>query len=153
MDGETVYVPSGLNLVVDIDESPKLNLVLVEGSLTFLPNSNPEHQRKFHAHYIYVHGGSMEVGTEEFPYTSKITITMYGALADPYIPIYGNKVIGVRFGTLDMHGVPRTPSWTYLAYTVKKGDTRIVMNTAVDWKAGEMIALASTSYDPHAAEK
>lgn len=95
----------------------------------------------------------MEVGTEEFPYTSKITITMYGALADPYIPIYGNKVIGVRFGTLDMHGVPRTPSWTYLAYSVKKGDTRIVMNTAVDWKAGEMIALASTSYDPHAAEK
>jgi hypothetical protein len=57
----------------------------------------------------------MEVGTEEFPYTSKLTITMHGALADPYIPIYGNKVIGVRFGTLDMHGVPRNPSWTTLS--------------------------------------
>jgi hypothetical protein len=43
MDGETVYIPEGLNLVVDIDKSPKLNLVLVEGSLTFLPNANPDH--------------------------------------------------------------------------------------------------------------
>jgi hypothetical protein len=37
----------------------------------------------------------MEVGTEEFPYTSKLTITMHGNISDPYLPIYGNKVIAV----------------------------------------------------------
>jgi hypothetical protein len=35
MDGETVYVPKGLNLLVDIDKSPLLNAVFVEGSLIF----------------------------------------------------------------------------------------------------------------------
>ena len=39
---------------------------------------------------------------------------MHGALADPYIPIYGNKVIGVRYGTFDMHGIPKVPTWTVL---------------------------------------
>jgi hypothetical protein len=62
----------------------------------------------------------MEVGTEEFPYTSKLTITMHGAIKDPYIPIYGNKVIGVRKGVLDMHGVKREPAWTVLEKTVQK---------------------------------
>jgi hypothetical protein len=62
----------------------------------------------------------MEVGTEEFPYTSKITITMHGALEDPYLPIYGNKVIAVREGTLDMHGVKKK-TWSVLEKTVEAG--------------------------------
>lgn len=94
----------------------------------------------------------MEVGTEEFPYTSKITITMHGLLEDPYLPIYGNKVIGVRYGTLDMHGIERTPTWTLLEYTVEPGDTVITLTQEVDWVAGEMIAIASTSYEPREGE-
>ena len=46
----------------------------------------------------------MEIGTEEFPYTSKLTITMHGDEYTPALPIYGNKVIAVRNGILDMHG-------------------------------------------------
>jgi hypothetical protein len=59
----------------------------------------------------------MEVGTEKFPYTSKLTITMHGTKASPEIPIFGNKVIGVTNGILDMHGVTRNPTWTELATT------------------------------------
>jgi len=88
----------------------------------------------------------MEVGTEEFPYTSKITITMHGALSDPYLPIYGNKVIGVRYGTLDMHGPKREPVWTVLESTVEAGGSVITLRESVDWKVGEEIAIASTSY-------
>jgi hypothetical protein len=40
----------------------------------------------------------MEVGTEEFPYTSKMTITMHGDVTTPAIPTYGNKNIAVRRG-------------------------------------------------------
>jgi len=79
----------------------------------------------------------MEVGTEEFPYTSKITITMHGGIADPYLPIYGNKVIGVRFGTLDMHGIERTPVWTYLDQTCEAGCTTMTLAEEVDWQIGE----------------
>lgn len=112
MDGESIYIPHGLNLLVDIDATPKLRAVIVEGALIFAPDEDPNHERYFDAMYIFVTGALMEVGTEEFPYTSKLTITMHGLESDPYIPIYGNKVIGVRFGTLDMHGIERTPTWT-----------------------------------------
>ena len=43
---------------------------------------------------------------------------MHGNQEDPFIPIYGNKVIGVRYGTIDMHGVAKEPTWTYLDKTV-----------------------------------
>jgi hypothetical protein len=48
---------------------------------------------------------------------------MHGNKFSPYLPIYGNKVIGVRFGTLEMHGVPRPITWTTLANTVEVGAT------------------------------
>jgi hypothetical protein len=95
----------------------------------------------------------MEVGTEEFPYTSKITITMHSNAADPYLPIYGNKVIGVRFGTLDMHGPTRTPTWTELESTSLAGSNTITLKEAVDWAVGEEISIAPTSYEAREAER
>jgi len=114
MDGESIWIPTGLNLLIDIDVSPIINAIICEGSILFVPDADPNHHRYFDANYIFVTGGKMEVGTEEFPYTSKITITMHGSIDDPYIPIYGNKVIGCRFCTLDMHGIERSVVWTYL---------------------------------------
>ena len=95
VEGDSVYVPKGLNLLVDVDSTPVLNAVLVEGSLIFAPNENDAtHKRTFDAKYIFVKEGRLEVGTEEHPYTSKITITMHGTKEDPYLPTYGNKMIG-----------------------------------------------------------
>jgi hypothetical protein len=118
MELESVYIPKGLNLLVDVDSTPLLNAVIVEGSLIFAPDADSTHQRFFDAKYIFVNEGLMEVGTEDFPYTSKIAITMHGSATDPYLPIYGNKVIGLRGGTLDLHGPVRTPTWTMLESTV-----------------------------------
>ena len=124
VDGESVYIPSGFNLLVDVDNSPVLRAVVIEGGIIFLPHpTDNAHQRTFDAYYIFVKGGFMEVGTEEYPYTSKITFTMHGNVADPYIPIYGNKVIAVRHGVLDMHGPVRTPAWTVMDTTANAGAT------------------------------
>jgi hypothetical protein len=60
----------------------------------------------------------MEVGTEAFPYTSKLTITMHGDVSTPALPTYGNKVIAVRMGTLSMVGKERKVVWTELDKTV-----------------------------------
>jgi len=121
MDGESVYLPAGLNLLVDVDATPMLKAVIVEGTLIFPPDKDPKHHRTFDAMYIMVRGeGSyFEVGTEDFPYTSKMTITMHGLISDPYLPIYGNKCIGLRYGTLDLHGVKREPEWTSLDTTAE----------------------------------
>jgi hypothetical protein len=111
---------------------------VVEGSLIFSPDeSNSDHEKFFDARYIFVNGGYMEVGTEEFPYTSKLTITMHGGIDDPYLPIYGNKVIGLREGILDMHGVKRDPVWTVLENTVEAGGKTITISQKVDWMIGE----------------
>jgi hypothetical protein len=134
IEGDSVYVPKGLNLLVDVDSTPLLNAIIVEGTLIFAPNDNdPTHLRTFDARYIMVQEGRMEVGTEEFPYTSKIIITMHGLESDPYLPTYGNKVIGVRMGNLDMHGPVRTPTWTVMETTTEPGATQITLRVAVDW--------------------
>jgi len=57
---------------VDVDSTPILNALIVEGALIFPPESDPTHLRTFDAHYIMVHHGYFEAGTEDFPYTSKL---------------------------------------------------------------------------------
>lgn len=95
----------------------------------------------------------MEVGTEENPYDSKITITLHGTIDDPFLPIYGNKVLGVRFGKLDMHGPKREPTWTRMETTSEPGATQIQLMEEVDWQEGESFAVASTSFNPREAEE
>lgn len=134
-------------MLVDIDETPILNIIIVEGSLIFPPNdTSSEHVRTLDASYIMIYGGYMEVGTEDFPYTSKLVITMHSDKYSPYLPIYGNKVIGVRFGTLDMHGITRDVVWTRLAETASVGDTSITLMEETDWAIGEEIVIAGTSF-------
>jgi hypothetical protein len=62
---------------------------------------------------------------------------MHGEKYSPGVPIFGNKAIGVYGGTVDIHGVPRSPTWTELLTTANINDTTITLKTAVDWKAGE----------------
>ncbi len=154
IEGDMVYVPKGLHLLVDVDSTPLLSAVLVEGSLIFPPHpTNPDHHRTFDAHYIMVRDGYLEVGTEQFPYTSKLTITMHSDKYSPEIPIYGNKVIGVRNGILEMHGVKREPTWTEMDTTAEVGESQIKLIRAVDWKIGEWIVIAPTDYESTHAEE
>lgn len=113
-EGEAVNIPKGLHLLVDVDSTPILSFLNVEGSLIFPPDNDPNHHRTLDAHYILVKGGYMEVGTEENRYTSKLTITMHSTRYDPNLPIFGNKVIGVNYGVLEMHGIERKVTWTEL---------------------------------------
>jgi hypothetical protein len=109
IDGESVALTTGINLLVDIDASPVLNLVILDGGSIIFPSNDADHdhQRTFDAHYIFLNNGALlEAGTEAEPYQSKLTITMHGSRFDPYIPKFGNKCIGVRFSTLDIHGLP-----------------------------------------------
>jgi hypothetical protein len=43
MEMESVFVPHGLNLYVDVDRTDMLNAVIVEGSIIFAPHSDPNH--------------------------------------------------------------------------------------------------------------
>jgi hypothetical protein len=153
MEGESVYIPKGLNLLVDVDRTPWIYAIVVEGSLIFAPSTDSSHERTFDANYIFVNGGTLEAGTEDFPYTSKLTITMHGSISDPYLPTYGNKVIGIRHGNLSLIGQTREPTWTVMDSTAEVGATEITLAVAVDWKVGESIAIASSSFEGREAEE
>ena len=153
VDGESVVVPQGLHLLVDIDASPKLNLVLIDGgSIIFPSDVDPNHQRTFDAKNIMIRNGVFEAGIEDEPYSSKLIITLHGRKYDPNIPIYGNKVLGGRFATIDLHGLDRQVSWTNLDITAAAGSISLTLVREVDWQAGEKIMVTSTSFEREEAE-
>lgn len=89
---------------------------------------------------------------------SKLTITLHGDETDPYLPVFGNKVIGVRNGQLEMHGKPRSHVWSQLYQTADAGATSIVLNISgssdFDWAVGDKIVISSTDFDgTHAEER
>lgn len=60
------------------------------------------------------------------------TITLHGTVNDPEIPIYGAKVLAVRQGQLDLHGLPRNVTWTRLAITADKNETTLLLQVMSD---------------------
>ena len=71
--------------------------------------------------------------------------------------MYGNKVIAVRNGRLEMHGPKRSHVWTDLKSTADVGATSITLNNVngitLDWQVGEEIVIASTDFVGSHAEK
>ena len=61
-----------------VDSTPLLNFVFVKRSLIFAADKDPLGERLFDGHYIFVNGGLMEVGRDDYPYTSRMKITMHG---------------------------------------------------------------------------
>jgi len=151
--GDSVSIPVGQTLIVDVARTPILKAVIVEGSLIFSPDSSPTHHRTFDAEYVFVSTGALfQVGTETNRYTSKLTITMHGTKESPQIPVFGDKGIFAKFGTIDMHGIVRDYTWTELATTVLPNKNQITLNVKTDWQVGEEIVIASTDFNLDHAE-
>jgi len=53
-----------MNVILDI-ETPKLNLLIINGKLSFLDHTDPIH---LHAKQIYVRAGTLEIGEEANTY-------------------------------------------------------------------------------------
>jgi len=91
-------------------------------------------------------GGKFIAGTESRPHAHQLTFVLFGNLYDPQMPMFGNKGIMCLECSFSMYGVPRFPTWTYLASTVNPGDTTFTLSQDVDWQVGETVAIASTSF-------
>ncbi|KAJ0003487.1 hypothetical protein NQD34_008585, partial [Periophthalmus magnuspinnatus] len=91
-------------------------------------------------------GGALQIGTEDQPFQHKAIITLHGNLGSPEIPVYGAKTLGVREGTLDMHGIPIPVPWTRLAETANNGSSTLKLMDGVTWKKDDEIVIASTGH-------
>ena len=65
-EGDSVDIAAGRHLLVDVDSTPILMFLVVQGSLIFPSDDlDHDHHRTFDANYIMVNGGYLEIGTEE----------------------------------------------------------------------------------------
>jgi hypothetical protein len=56
----------------------------------------------------------------------------------------GAKVLGLRDGTVDMHGKVVNQMWTRLASTATSGSSQITLQYPVDWSIDNEIVIATT---------
>ena len=146
-EGESVWIPKGQNIVLDMPTG-HLGLVLIEGNLIVDDVSGIT----IDANYIFISGGTMQIGTEDAPFENEITVTLHGNRKSKALPMYGNKFIAIRGGLLDIHGVAKTPSWTTLASTAFAGSSTLSLSQAVNWLPGDSVVIASSSYEYDEAE-
>jgi cell migration-inducing and hyaluronan-binding protein len=147
-----VTIDKDMDVVLDVN-TPPLRSLTINGKLSFADNKDLE----LTTEWIMVHG-ELEIGTEAKPYTRKATITFTDNVKDEDMSGVGgttdrsDRGIMLMGGTLNLHG-NRTNSWTKLAKTADAGSNSIEVLNAAGWRAGDMIVLASTDFDPHQAER
>ena len=143
-EGEIIVIPAGQVILLDIT-TPVLAVLIVDGGKFIWDRKDGV---ELHMQYgVINNGGHFEIGTEEEPFCEgDALIMMYGHQRSINLPIYGAKVLAVRFGTLDIHGCPKTTTWTELDVTVEVGESEITLTHPVedDWFVGNEIIIAAT---------
>src|SRR5271156_5278676 len=149
---DIVTIEKDMDVVLDVSPPP-LHGLTIEGKLSFADNKDLE----LTTEWVMVHG-ELEIGTEAKPHTRKATITLTDNVKDEDMSGTGgtndrsDRGIMMMGGTLNLHG-NRTNSWTKLSKTAEAGSNSIEVLNAAQWRAGDVIVLASTDFDPHQAER
>lgn len=58
--------------------------------------------------------------------------------------LVGAKVLALREGIIDMHGIPMVRTWSQLANTAAAGAQNITLRHNIDWPVGSQIVIATT---------
>ena len=143
---ESVWIPKGQSVLLDT-ATPVLNTLLVEGTLIVEDKSGVS----LDANIVFIKEGNLVIGSQESPYLNDLAITLHGEKDFPSLPFFGNKVLGVLRGNLEIYGKPQI-SWTLLRTSAFPNDTTISLVEEVNWAPGEKVVIAPTSYNPYEAE-
>jgi len=146
VEGENVEIKSTWNMLFDIEESPILDMLTINGRLTFKDGMSTHLRAK----HIFVRAGELVAGSEKAPHLSDATITLFGEKENQYM-VYdnaveaGNKLIA-NTGLVSLRGKARTHHMSRLTAPANIADTSIYVGTGLDWSSGDTIGLAPTSY-------
>ncbi|HEY6342967.1 MAG TPA: G8 domain-containing protein [Bryobacteraceae bacterium] len=146
-----VTIERDMNVILDVSPPP-LHGLTINGKLSFADDKDLE----LATEWIMVHG-ELEIGTEAKPHTRQATITLTDNVKDEDFGGLGGKDrsdrgIMLMGGTLNLHGTVKN-TWTKLARTAEAGSNSIEVLNAAGWRAGDVIVLASTDFDPRQAER
>uniref|UniRef100_A0A8C5M8K1 G8 domain-containing protein n=1 Tax=Leptobrachium leishanense TaxID=445787 RepID=A0A8C5M8K1_9ANUR len=112
----------GHGVTLRLESSATFHSLLIEdgGSLVF---ADDQVSITLRTRYILIrNGGSLHIGSEQCPYNSNATISLYGkSTEEDDVEEFGKKFIGVdKGGILEIHG-RRPLSWTFLDSTLHPG--------------------------------
>ncbi|CAF3773857.1 unnamed protein product [Rotaria sp. Silwood1] len=139
--GTLVVIENYVTIYLDI-KTPILKVLVIDNSTLIFDDSQDV---ALNVEYIViVNGGHLQVGTESTPFQHRGIITMYGHLRSIELPIFGAKVLALREGTVDMHGMPTVRTWTQLGTTASNGSTTITLLQPIDWNVDSQIVIATT---------
>lgn len=76
---------------------------------------------------------------EAVPYHPACSV---GTPTSRQLPLYGNKVLALRNGTVTLHGQHKQPTWTKLARTANRGNRAIEIlgDVSSTWATGKPLA-------------
>ncbi|XP_076825620.1 fibrocystin-L-like isoform X2 [Clavelina lepadiformis] len=143
-DEDFVIIQAGQTVLLDT-HTAVLKMLLIDGGELIFDEAEDANVSLSAENILIVNNGRLQVGTEAEPYKGKAEIVMYGHLRSPELPIYGAKTLGLRSGTLDLHGRHILNPWSVLAATADVGATQITLTLpAINWQVGDEIVIAST---------
>lgn len=151
-EGEDVHIEPGWNMTMDLEETPILGYVEINGLLVFQNHFN----HNFRAKIITIRAGELQIGTAEEPYTAQANITLHGAKEDE-AKAFDNDIAAINkfmanINKLSIYGKPRTKTLTRLQAPAKKGDSEAWVETGLDLVPGDRLAFAATSFDALASD-
>lgn len=152
-EGDDVIIESGWNMYLDLEETPILKSLEVNGRLTFLDNDT---DITLNTYLLYVRAGELLIGSEDAPYSNKASIILHGSSNDetfvlsPTLEVY-NKVF-VTAGRVAFYGQPRTKTITRLIDSVYDGQTEAVVEPGLDIIEGDLLYFAPTALIHDAAD-
>ena len=142
-------------MLLDLEETPVIGLIQINGRLTFDQTKNIN----FRAKHIFVRAGELIIGNATHPYEKEGRITLHGEKDSKAIVFdnaieAGNKLIA-NVGLVQMYGKPRTKEsqMTRLTKSTAKGDTTINVAPGLDWVQGDLVGILPTSYNQLASDE
>ena len=137
--GSAVVIPDGIDIILN-ESPPSLASLNIMGKLQFA-----NQDLNLTAGWIMVMG-TLEVGTEASPFTSKAVITLNATNPNEEIMGMGTRGIMVMGGQLELHGNPPTKPITKLNNHEVIGATSINLLDAVSWNVNDQVLIAPTDY-------
>lgn len=136
-DGDTVVVPRGKRVLLDSNVTLTL-LLSIEGGLVV--DGGPGGVLLTAAYVVVRSGGGLLANMTR---GGAFTLTLVGGLELPVF--FGQKVLAVSGGSLELHGSPISSPWTQLAEDAPRGERTLTLAANVsDWPVGGLVAVAPT---------
>lgn len=135
-DGDNVWIPPGITVTYDLDDSPRFGWLNAEGNFVWGPNAYDMIVDTF------VSSGSVVIGTDANPAKGSITFGDYGDI-DITKDVETLSRGFIAMGDLSIRGETKTNMTRLSAHAAKGATTITVKALPSDWIIGDEIVIAA----------